>query len=153
MDTKTHATEHVDVETHEVQKTEGGGTVLVQPKEVINFEQSQHKQTRAQSFREEWRGIGWCMLPLVLDTPQTPLMLGTTPGTTFPCAPHNIWLIQYRSLHVLHMHDVGVRGISWNSSHRSGGFPCHVWPPIWRSRRICCFGKLAAWVHRCHPCW
>jgi len=58
MDSKALSTEHVDVAANEAQ---GDGAVLAQRKEVIDFEEAQHKQTRMQSFREEWRGIGWCM--------------------------------------------------------------------------------------------
>jgi hypothetical protein len=64
MDSKTLPTEHVDVAANEAHS---GGAVLAQRREVINFEESQHKQTRMQSFREDWRGIGWCIQPQTLS--------------------------------------------------------------------------------------
>lgn len=64
MDTKGVSAqhEHVDMDN----EAQAGGAILAQREEVINFEASQHKQTRIQSFREEWRGIGWCMQPISL---------------------------------------------------------------------------------------
>jgi hypothetical protein len=57
MDAKPATEHHVEVSTED----HASATVLAQTEAVISFEEAQHQQTRMEAFKQEWRGIGWCM--------------------------------------------------------------------------------------------